>query len=92
MAKNQHVVPHGEKWAVRNEDSPRVTSVFDSKQEAIDAARNLAQRFGSEYLVHGKNGQLLQGSEMRSRLSEEKIRSAVRDNVSTASRKLRSKS
>ncbi len=56
--KNQHVVPHGNQWAVRGASNSRVTSVHDTQAEAIDRARSIAQNQQSEMLIHGQNGQI----------------------------------
>ncbi|MBB6113629.1 LAS superfamily LD-carboxypeptidase LdcB [Rahnella inusitata] len=58
MGKNQHVVTHDGQWAVRGEGNTRVTSLHQTQQQAIDAARAIAQNQGSELLIHGKNGQI----------------------------------
>lgn len=82
-AKNQHVVPYGDKWAVKSEGSRRVTSVFETKREAIDAGRELAERYGQELLVHGKSGQIFRSNDSPGILSEKTIRDAVRGISST---------
>ncbi|EFL0486800.1 DUF2188 domain-containing protein, partial [Escherichia coli] len=51
MGKNQHVVPHNGEWAVRGEGNERVTSTHRTQQEAIDAARLIAQNQGSELII-----------------------------------------
>ncbi|HAH3233747.1 TPA: DUF2188 domain-containing protein [Escherichia coli] len=58
MGKNQHVVPHNGEWAVRGEGNERVTSTHRTQQEAIDAARSIAQNQGSELVIHRPNGQI----------------------------------
>lgn len=59
MAKrNQHVVPHGDRWAVRGAGSQRASSVHGTQAEAIDAARATAQRQSTEMFIHGRNGQI----------------------------------
>ena len=58
MSKNQHVVPHGDDWAVKGEGNQRATSVHDTQREAIEAAREIATNQGSEMLIHGRNGQI----------------------------------
>lgn len=55
---DQHVVTHGDGWAVRGEHNSRVTSTHDTQQEAIDAARDIARNQGGELLIHGRNGQI----------------------------------
>lgn len=58
MGKNQHVVPHGDKWAVRGEGNERVTSVQDTQREAIEVARAIARNQGSELFIHGEDGRI----------------------------------
>ncbi|MGX2042272.1 DUF2188 domain-containing protein (plasmid) [Methylocaldum sp. MU1018] len=58
--KNQHVVPHGDEWAVRGENNSRVTSVHPTQAEAIERAREIARNQESELLIHGRNGQIRQ--------------------------------
>jgi uncharacterized protein YdaT len=58
MGKNQHVVPHDDKWAVRGEGSERVTSLHDTQREAIGVAREIARHQRSELFIHGENGQI----------------------------------
>lgn len=79
-ARTQHVVPHGDQWAVKGEGSKRVT-VFPTKREAIDAARKIADDLGTDMLVHGKLGQIFYPSPAESSLDEEMIRQAVRKTV-----------
>ena len=58
MGKNQHVVPHGDGWAVRGEGNERVTSVHNTQSEAIEAAREIAINQQSELFIHRPNGQI----------------------------------
>lgn len=58
MGKNQHVVPHKGKWAVRGEGNERVTSVHDTQTDAIEAARDIARNQGSEAVIHRPNGRI----------------------------------
>lgn len=58
MGKNQHVVTHGDDWAVLGEGNSRVTSVHSTQQEAIEHARDIARNQQSELLIHGTNGQI----------------------------------
>ncbi|HLX33804.1 MAG TPA: DUF2188 domain-containing protein [Candidatus Limnocylindrales bacterium] len=58
MPKNQHVVPHEGRWGVRGEGNSRLTSTHDTQREAIDAAREIAQRQHSELLIHGRDGRI----------------------------------
>lgn len=54
--KNQHVVPHGSDWAVKGAGNERATSIHHTQQEAIDAARTIAQNQQSEVLIHRPDG------------------------------------
>lgn len=56
--KNQHVVPHGDQWAVRGAGNSRATSLHDTQAEAISRARGIAQNQQSELLIHRQNGQI----------------------------------
>lgn len=58
MGKNQHVVPSGEKWAVRGAGNSRKTSTHNTQSSAIDAARRIAQNQESELIIHGQNGRI----------------------------------
>jgi|GEM_PF-7040509 len=78
-ARNQHVVRRGDKWAVQSEGSKRASSVFETKQEAIDSAREIARRSGAQILIHGRTGQIFLSTDSPGRLSEETVRRVVRD-------------
>ncbi len=58
MGKNQHVVRHGSDWAVRGAGNHRVTGIFDTQAEAVEAGRDIARNQGSELLIHGRDGQI----------------------------------
>ena len=76
--KNQHVVPHGEGWAIQSEGSRRITSVFGTKREAIDRAEEIASQSGVELLIHGRHGQIFRSTDTPGRFSVKEIRDAVR--------------
>jgi len=56
--KNQHVVPHQGGWAVKGAGNQRATSLHDTQQQAIDAAREIARNQESELVIHRPNGQI----------------------------------
>lgn len=58
MGTNQHVVPQDGQWAVRGAGNDRASSLHDTQQAAIDAAREIAINQRSELLVHGRRGQI----------------------------------
>ncbi len=56
--KNQHVVPHGDDWAVKGAGNSKATSVHLTQAGAIERAREIAQNQKSELLIHGENGRI----------------------------------
>lgn len=58
MKKNQHVVPHQGKWAVKGAGNQKNTVITNTQQEAIAKARNIAINQESELFIHGKGGQI----------------------------------
>ena len=56
MGKNQHVVPHNDKWAVRGAGNEKVTSTHRTQREAIDAAKEIAKHQQSEVVIHRPDG------------------------------------
>jgi uncharacterized protein YdaT len=56
--QNQHVLPHGEGWAVRGEGNSRATRVFETQQEAIQRAREIAANKKVEVVIHGRDGRI----------------------------------
>lgn len=58
MGKNQHVVPNGDKWAVKGEGNFKITAICNTQQEAIDIARQISINQGSELFIHGRDGRI----------------------------------
>jgi uncharacterized protein YdaT len=58
MAKNVHVTPQGDKWAVRREGSQRASSLHDTQKEAEKKGRQIARNDKTEFVLHGKQGQI----------------------------------
>lgn len=56
MGKDQHVIPHGDKWAVKGEKNSKATSLHDTQAEAIKAAKEIADNQNSEVVVHRPSG------------------------------------
>ena len=56
--KNQHVVPHGDDWAVKGAGNSRATSIHSTQHEAINRGREIAQNQKAELLIHGENGRI----------------------------------
>ena len=62
MGKNQHVVPHNGKWAVKGENNKRVTKKFPTQNEAIKKAEEIAKNQKSETKIHNKKGAIRAGN------------------------------
>jgi hypothetical protein len=58
MAKKRdiHVVPHGDKWATRKEGAERAGTVTNTQGQAINAAREQAQRERVDVVIHRPDG------------------------------------
>ncbi len=56
--KNQYVVNHNGKWAVRGEGNSKITKAFDKQIDAINFGRKIAKNNQSELIIQGKNGQI----------------------------------
>lgn len=56
--KNHHVVPHQDGWAVESAGNQRATSVHETQQQAVDAARNIARNQQSELVIHRPDGRI----------------------------------
>lgn len=62
MAKTTHVVPNKEKggWDIKQGGGERSSGHFNTKQNAIDRAREISQNKGSELVIHNRNGKIAQ--------------------------------
>jgi hypothetical protein len=58
MGRNQHVVSHGEGWAVKAEGASQPLATFKTQSEAWEKAKSIARKERSEALLHAKNGQI----------------------------------
>lgn len=56
MRKNQHVVPHKEKWGIKGQGNKRLTKVTLTQREAIEIAKKIAKNQKSELFIHRKDG------------------------------------
>lgn len=56
MGKNQHVVPNGDKWAVKGAGNEKATKIVETQKEAIQIAREIAINQESELIIHRANG------------------------------------
>lgn len=56
--KDIHVVPHADGWATKKEGSHRAGTVQPTQAEAIERARNQAQRERVEVVIHRRDGRI----------------------------------
>ena len=56
--KNLHVVPSDDAWQVKREKADRASSVHPTQQDAINQARQIAQRDGVEVVIHRPDGKI----------------------------------
>ncbi len=54
--RNQHVVPHPEGWAVKGEGNERYTAIYKYQDDAIGRAKDIAKNYGSDVVIHRKDG------------------------------------
>lgn len=59
MSRNRwHIVPRGNRWAVRREGAQRDSAITDTKLQAEARAREIARnQGGGEVIPHGRDGQ-----------------------------------
>lgn len=55
---NPHVVPHGERWAIRVEGGERSGGVFETRYEAVERAKEMALRQEADVVVHALDGRI----------------------------------
>ena len=57
-SKSTHVVPRGKGWAVKKSGNSKASVVTRTKAQAVQAGRSLSRSAKTEFVVHGKNGQI----------------------------------
>ncbi|SEH72366.1 conserved hypothetical protein [Bathymodiolus azoricus thioautotrophic gill symbiont] len=62
MAKSTHVVPNKDKggWDIKQSGGQRSSGHFDTKQNAVDRARDISRNQDSELVIHNKDGKISQ--------------------------------
>ena len=53
-----HIELRGDEWAVVREGNRRATSFHPTQSEATESGRDLARRDGTEFFLHGQDGQI----------------------------------
>lgn len=57
--RSTHVVPNPNGgWKVRQSGASKASNVFDTKQPAIERARELSRRQHTELVIHNKDGKI----------------------------------
>lgn len=56
--KGQHVVPNKGKWSVRKAGSPKASKTFDTQDDAIRHAKDIAKNQKTEMYIHGRDGRI----------------------------------
>lgn len=56
--EHYHVMPHPDGWAVRRDNAKRASSVFDRKDDARNAAIDLARSEGVHVFIHDNDGNI----------------------------------
>lgn len=55
---HQHVVPHEDGWAVKGEGNKRYTAIYPYQKDAIERAKEIAQNYEADVIIHGKDGRV----------------------------------
>lgn len=59
MGDSHHVVPGvGGGWDIRKEGSDRASGHFDTKQAAVDRARQISRNQRTELVIHDRHGRI----------------------------------
>ena len=59
--KSHHVVPNPDGgWDVKKGGSSRASGHYDTKKDAVDQGRQISKNQGTEFYIHGKDGQIQQ--------------------------------
>ena len=55
---SHRVTPRGGKWALKRDGADRANGIFDTQKAAINAGRVVSKNQKTEFVVHGRNGQI----------------------------------
>ena len=57
--KTHHVVPNpGGGWDIKRGGAKRSSGYFETKQEAVNRAREISRNQGTELVIHNRNGKI----------------------------------
>jgi hypothetical protein len=59
--KSHHVIsnPNGG-WSVKKGDAVRASKHFENKQDAVAWGKSISKKEGTEFVVHGRDGKIVQ--------------------------------
>jgi uncharacterized protein YdaT len=55
MEKDVFVLPHDDGWAVQSEEAKQASNVYDKKQDAVERAKEIAEKKQTAVIVHKKD-------------------------------------
>ncbi|MBN8235952.1 DUF2188 domain-containing protein [Halobacillus kuroshimensis] len=58
MDKGEHVLSHDQGWAVKAEGAEKPSNVYETKQEAVNRAKEIAENKGTQVIIHKKDGSI----------------------------------
>jgi hypothetical protein len=58
--KSHHVVPSSGGWNIKKGGGERASGHFDTKQAAVDRAREISKNQKSELVIHNRDGKISQ--------------------------------
>jgi hypothetical protein len=58
MPKNLHIVPNGQRWAVKQEGQNKALSTHRTQELARQSAVPIAKGKQSEVVIHGRDGKI----------------------------------
>ncbi len=61
MPNDEHHVTHDKEngdWKVKRSGAERASGRFDTKQEAVDAGREISRNQETEFVIHNKDGKI----------------------------------
>lgn len=56
--KNQWVIKHGDKWALKDEGNSKVTKITKTQKEAIAIGKEIAKNQKSELIIQNAEGKI----------------------------------
>lgn len=56
--KEYHLTKNGSEWKVKEANAERAVRTFDTKNEALQFAKTLAQNQQAELVIHKENGKI----------------------------------